>query len=318
MNGCIAKRMMESTRLQLLVVFLAVATACVIFLVMGPPPERPLLLAANVGTVDEVKRSLRWGADIETEDDHGGETALEWACGGRNTEVARFLIDEGANVNARTRWGQTPLHTALFAWSTELPPLLVANGADVNAVMDDGRMPLHIASECRELRGVANLLIAKGAKVDIHAASGLNMVETVAALLEEDPEAVNTRIGSGETALHYAAAQGNVQVARALLRHGADVNAAGVGGDTPLFRAVRNGHTAFAEALIAKGANVNHVSYRGGTPLHRAVSEGRRDSVMFLLKNGADINVKDEDGETPLDLADDWYLEDNSEMQDNS
>lgn len=300
---------MKSIRLQLLVVFLAVATVCVILLVMGLPPVRPLRLAAGMGRLDEVKRSVRWGTDVDTKGS-GGDTALFWASLGRDTKMARFLIDEGANVNTRTRWGQTPLHTALFAWSTELPPLLVANGADVNAAMDDGRMPLHIASIVPELRDVANLLIAKGAKVDIHAASGLGMVEAVAALLEEHPEGVDAKIGNGESALHYAAARGNVQIADALLHRGADINAANDFGDTPLFWAIRNGHTAFAEDLITKGANVNHVNADGRTLLHKAAEEGHRDSVILLLNSGADLNVKDEGYQTPLDLAHDWEMED--------
>lgn len=59
------------------------------------------------------------------------------------------------------------------------------------------------------------------------------------------------------------------------------------------------------EAAIAAGADVNAKDADGDTPLHKAVwmSEGEEDIVRILLESGADVNVKNEDGKTPLHIA---------------
>ncbi|MGZ6255369.1 MAG: ankyrin repeat domain-containing protein [Candidatus Chromulinivorax sp.] len=88
------------------------------------------------------------------------QNVLHHAVCGDDDQAVEWLLQTGADVNARNIFGQTPLHYAQTAEQTK--QLLVA-GADVNARDDDGWTPLHMA----ETAAKTELLLAAGA--DVHA-----------------------------------------------------------------------------------------------------------------------------------------------------
>ena len=67
------------------------------------------------------------------------------AMNGNIAEIKR-LIDDGADVNAKTEYGQTPLHFAAVNGHTETALALIKAGADINAKQKDGWTPLHFAA----------------------------------------------------------------------------------------------------------------------------------------------------------------------------
>ena len=175
-----------------------------------------------------------------------------------------------------------------------------------------------------------------------HEASGKGDLETVKALFKRDHRLVLNGDDNGNTALHFAADKGRIEIAKFLLASGADVNATEKKGNTPLHRAAENGDRDFAELLLANGADVNatnnysdtplglaayrgDVAYgghkdvaelllghgadvnakpgRGNESLHRAVRKGYRDLAELLLAHGADVNAKGQDGRAPLHEA---------------
>ena len=83
-----------------------------------------------------------------------------------------------------------------------------------------------------------------------------------------DPDAREKQ--GGGTPLHIGANQGRIEVVRALLGAGANVNARERDGWTPLHYAAIRGHTGIAKTLIAAGAGVNAKEEDGWTPLHFA------------------------------------------------
>jgi cytohesin len=108
----------------------------------------------------------------------------------------------------------------------------------------------------------------------------------------------------GSSALHLAAAAGQVGMAKLLLDRGASVNMANDNGATPLHRAIE--HPAVVALLIDRGAEVNASDGRGRTPLHWAARYTDTRTVASLLDSGADVEATDHAGETPLHRAAMW------------
>ena len=88
--------------------------------------------AVRSGDLRAVKKQLANGVDINAGDSEFGVTALSWAALGDDTEIAKFLIEEGADVNAKSRDGSTPLHSAAFLGHAEIAELLIQKGAEVS------------------------------------------------------------------------------------------------------------------------------------------------------------------------------------------
>ncbi|MDE2664479.1 MAG: ankyrin repeat domain-containing protein [Gemmatimonadota bacterium] len=101
-----------------------------------------------------------------------------------------------------------------------------------------------------------------------------------------------------------AAAQGDLEAVRTLLRDGADVNASQGDGMTALHWAALRGDAEMLSVLVYAGANVASTTRLGAyTPLHLASRDGRADAVALLLEAGSDANALTTTGATPLHFA---------------
>lgn len=120
---------------------------------------------------------------------------------------------------------------------------------------------------------------------------------------------VNLKDTNGRSLLTTASFTGNTDAVRALLRHGADPNAAMHTGMVPLIYAAGEGHTRIVQLLLEAGADVHktlHVAgspFQGYTALHFASLQGRIDAVMQLVDAGASAEARDAAGNTALDVA---------------
>jgi ankyrin repeat protein len=150
--------------------------------------------------------------------------------------------------------------------------------------------------------GLTALLSAAEATVADAAMAGNK--ETVRTLLKQGVD-VNAAQGDGMTALHWAARQGDIELARMLLYAGANVKATTrLGGHTPLIMAAQIGDAAMIDVLIKAGSDPKLTTSNGTTPLMLAAASGRADAVRLLLDHGADANAKESArGETALMFA---------------
>lgn len=123
-------------------------------------------------------------------------------------------------------------------------------------------------------------------------------VVAVALALWAGPAPTNTPVAD-------AARDDRVDEVRTLLRSGADVNAAHGDGMTPLHWAAENGNAELAEVLIYAGANVRAVTRLGDyTPLHLASRRGRAEVARHLIEAGADVEAPTSTGAVrPLHFA---------------
>ena len=214
---------------------------------MNEELNEKLIRAANVGYLEEIKRLIKSGADVNVADNQG-RTALHAAAGtslylSKNTEVVKMLIAEGADVNAADNQGRTALHAAAgtslyLSKNTEVVKMLIAKGADVNAADNQGRTALHIAAEEGHAEIAELLTLDADVLVDIN----------------------------GRTALHIAAERGRAEVAKVLIAWWAEqhllpwisrffLNAMDKYGNTALYVAAYKGHAEVAKVLLVNGAN---------------------------------------------------------------
>ena len=152
---------------------------------------------------------------------------------------------------------------------------------------------------------IIDLLIERGAEVDIFAAAALGKVERLRALIQADPQLIHAYSPDGWTALHLAAHFGQREAVEVLLAAGASVQARSQNGmrNTPLHAAMPGGKSEIVEVLLASGAEVNAQQEGGFTALHEAASQGSAVLVRLLLARGADPALVSESGKTARDLA---------------
>ena len=152
---------------------------------------------------------------------------------------------------------------------------------------------------------IVDLLIERGAELDIFAAAALGKVERLRALAQADPQLVHAYSPDGWTALHLAAHFGQREAVEALLAARASVQARSKNSmqNTPLHAAMPGGKPEIVEALLAAGAEVNAQQEGGFTALHEAAMQGSAALVRLLLARGADPALASEGGKTARDLA---------------
>jgi ankyrin repeat protein len=107
----------------------------------------PLGLACYFGHEESARYLLLKGAEVNTCSQNGYNVyPIHSATASNNTDIAKILLEAGANVNVAQVSGLTPLHSAAHHGNIELIILLLEAGADVSATTDDGKTAAEMAS----------------------------------------------------------------------------------------------------------------------------------------------------------------------------
>lgn len=96
------------------------------------PPSIDIHTATLLGDLDAIHQHIMAGSDLDERDPTVGSSPLITAAVFGKTEVAKALIEAGADVNIKNNEGSTALHTAAFLCRTEIVQMLLDNGADKN------------------------------------------------------------------------------------------------------------------------------------------------------------------------------------------
>ena len=244
----------------------------------------PLLYAARENCTACVDVLLRNKVDIDLPDPDGVSPLL-LAIVNANWDLARQLIDAGADVNQWDIFGEAPLFMAV----------------DLRSRIDGGRASIDPSNRNTGL-AIVKALIERGADPNMQLffkpanTRGLT----------------NTR---GATPLIRAAGNGDLEVVKLLLEHGADATVSTADRQTPIHavladRVPEPQAMELIRALKTAGADVNLVALinhpeeiRGGTALHYAVRKRYKEVIKLLASYGINMNAVDQDGLTALDYT---------------
>lgn len=271
-------------------------------------PTKSLEQAASEGDLEQVRLHISNGADLNSKDQRG-RTALHRAANHGHVEVARLLIENGADVNIGDNQGRTPLQYAAIAGQTEVVRLLLEKGANPNARNRNGGTPFHTAASSADIN-IVKLLIDKGADVTVKNNDGKTPIYSAMMSANENRrEIVKSIVATGKvpSTIYLTAYMGDLAKVKTFIREGAKVNKKEDDGMTALHYAAAGGQKEVAQWLLAQGADVNLKAKDGMTPLHTAMYYSDDvETIKLLISNGAEVNnpasVEDDSGMSVLGL----------------
>ncbi len=218
-----------------------------------------LFIAIGNHNLEATKKLTPSGAAINSTDEASGATPLTWAAQCGTPEIVSWLIEAGADIEARDKLDMTPLITAAEAGNLAIFTLLMEKGADLSARTFYGKNSLHAACGSKGSLDLVRCIYERG--VD------LNLSDKY-----------------GATPISWAVKRGKRDIALFLLEMGANPAGDPAASFSPLHLAVKGGDLGLVQELVRRGANVNAPGARGSTPLTYAADAAIRD---FLLQNGA-------------------------------
>lgn len=277
---------------------------------------------AKKGNIAGVASELAQGVKIDRRDKQSSKTPLMIAvCSPQaDIEMLRYLVEQGANVNAMVEEEsqRTVLSLAVQSGSVEKVQFLLEAGADIHYQSEYGYDVLIDAMHGRDvgndphLLPLLELLLSKGAPVDgtsrygesaIRVASSMGRFDAVRLLLDAGADADQLQW----TELMAAIAFEPIETVKELIAispdQDVDFYARDSWGRSPWLLSLQVGDVAKAQFLLAAGAYGDDRGPQGKTPLMYAIENNRASVLEWLIQTGYDIEAADEFEMTPLMLA---------------
>jgi ankyrin repeat protein len=296
------------------------------------------LQAATAGNLFILGASLNANMDVNIVGDDQS-SALHCASRAGRSSAVQYLLEHGADCEARNNKQRSPLHEALLSQDLETVDVLLQHGAKLN----NSHVTLDCLGCCNNI-GILKLYLAHfGMNVTqdmlysiLTSASKAGHISTVTGLLSLTNKNVNhlnttidekfekttsktqlksphatfswnpeTTHGRSFTPLYFAAAKGHLKVVQLLVDHGFDINSRTGQDLSPLHSAARRGHANVARFLLdQKDIDIKWNGSFGLTPLHGAAKNGNVEIVRLLLDHvDNDTRFKALQSKTALHVA---------------
>ena len=290
--------------------------------------QTPLHLASLDQFPHPMTLLLKFGADVNAQDDDDMTPLLFASQSDRVGDAAQLLLERGASIHVRNKKGQTPLHLASQQSNSISVEALLKAGADVDEWDSDNMTPLLLAFPSAMDGRVGRLLLEHGASVHVrnkngqtplHLAASRWVLSDIGALLLKLGASVDAQDNEDMTPLHFASRSDySGRDTQLLLEHGASVHVRNKNGQTPLHLASEEVLSDVVALLLKFGADVDAQDNKDMTPLHYALSslsqssrfrvrEDLQEVIRILLESGANDNLPDEHGKTPLQIVQTFF-----------
>ena len=280
-------------------------------------------MAAMHGHIQIVETLLGCGAMIDEEDTTSRWRPLHVAARSGQGAMVNFLIQNGAQIDARACDGIQPIHEASGSGSIEALDALIEAGATIDCSDRDECQPLHYATKVPRRSRVIGYLLRKGSDIEAQTSDGSRPLRLACI---SDPTNFRTLIALGakvdynngsESVLQTAISLEDNCAVEILLLHGADPNRQDGDGKTALHHLARIGNPTWksrdiCRLLLMNCADVNIADNAGDRVLHNLATPFPRetinswvmeDSAKEVLHKGAEIDAKNKKGLTALYLA---------------
>jgi ankyrin repeat protein len=265
------------------------------------PPDgyAPLHQAVLNNNVEIAKGLLEHGADVDAKT-LLGFTSLHYAARNDNPSIVHLLLQHHANPNIGPDYCDfTPIMYTTLANKRpnymEIAEALLKHGADMNAC--DGS---HETAWQRVLSTNKYRLVRLANKCGANACgSSVTIAHTAIQrgnmrLLKELVEYQKELLNDKHCLIKEAASNGRMEMVKELLKMGTSVKGA-------MFSALQKQHFNIATFLVRHGISVNDRGDDRTSPLYNAASRGDLKGVVFCVENGGAVNVKG--ANTPLHAA---------------
>ncbi|HEY4089660.1 MAG TPA: ankyrin repeat domain-containing protein [Bryobacteraceae bacterium] len=231
---------------------------------------------------------------------------LEAASAGDVPKLQKLLIDKTL-IDKRGEHARSALHEAAAHCRVNAARFLIEHGANIQAKDDASATAVDLAAHCpSEIRTALQVMMPPpqlDGVLSMQHAIAHHQTQLVSMLVGMRFSA-NAVAADGDRPLNTAAAAGDAAITKLLLEHGADPNLPSRSGNTPLHDAALHGDAEAISLLLAHGARIDTPTLDdNSTALHLAASFDRLDAVKALVHHGANTTIKNAAGFTAADLA---------------
>jgi ankyrin repeat protein len=220
------------------------------------------------------------------------ETLIHFSVKAKSPELYNAARKAGVSITTLDYFNHSPLTTAVIYGDPWFTRELIAAGVPVHNRDFSEKDRENVAPNIRERADdILAIAVGDGRNLEV-----VEILLNAGAGIETHSDKYN-----GGTALHAAVETVQTDMAEALIKAGAKVNAKDDFNRTPLHIAVNVKNKELITLLLNNGADVNALDKFKNTPLHVAANAKDKEVIMVLLKAGADENAKDGKGMRPVD-----------------